>query len=170
MFGAKFLYSGELLIYSWPFLIINALYTINFGILAGLGKVKERVKVLGMALVANVLINILLLYVFKIGLIWAVIAMIIWWIILRRRSLKIIQKNLKISFNRAFFTKNLVVIVLCSSVFFVIKGNYFIINDIVRLQNIQYLLIAILSYYIVLGGINYKSIKLLVNEIKSIKK
>jgi Na+-driven multidrug efflux pump len=42
---------------------------INFGILAGLGKVKERVKVLGIALVVNVLLNILLLYVFKIGLV-----------------------------------------------------------------------------------------------------
>ena len=170
LFGTKFLYSGELLVYSWPFLIINVLYMINFGILAGLGKVKERVKVLWIALLVNVIINILLLYVFKIWLIWAVIAMIIWRIILRWWSLKPIQKHLKISFDWRFFIKNFIVIWVLTGIFFGIKNKYMILDNTARWDNIMYLLVAVVMYYIILAGINHKSIKLLIKEIKSMKK
>ena len=169
LFGTKFLYSGELLIYSWPFLVINALYMINFAILAWLGKVKERVKILWIALWANILINIILLYIIKTGLPWAVIAMIIGWIILRWWSLKVIQKNIKISFDWMLFIKNLGFIGLCSITFFLVKDNYFVINDTARWYNIKYLMIIIIFYYLVLAAINYKSIKQLIKEIKKIK-
>ena len=169
LFGTKFLYSGELLAYSWPFLIINVLYMINFAILAWLGKVKERVKILWMALLLNVLINIVLLYIFKIGLPWAVIAMIVWRIILRWWSLKIIQKNLKISFDWLFFIKNFIIIVFCSGVLFLIKEKFFIINDSARWNNTKYLFLMIVFYYLLLATINYKNIKMLVKEIKSMK-
>ena len=142
---------------------------INFAILAWLGKVKERVKILWIALWANILINIILLYIIKTGLPWAVIAMIIGWIILRWWSLKIIQKNIKISFDWIFFIKNLGIICICSSIFFLMKNNYFVINDIARRDNIKYLMIIIIFYYLVLAAINYKSIKQLIKEIKKIK-
>lgn len=170
LFGTKFLYSWELLVYSWPFLIINVLYIINFAILAWLGKVRARVKILWIALLLNVLINIALLYVFKIGLPGAVIAMIIWRVILWWWSLNIIQKNLKISFDRLFFIKNLAIISLCSGALFLVKERFLIIDDTARWNNIWYLLVAMLLYYMILVGVNHKSIRMLVKEIKSIKR
>jgi O-antigen/teichoic acid export membrane protein len=46
LFGTKFMYSGQLLMYIGPFLIFNVLTSINYGILAGFGKVKQRVIVI----------------------------------------------------------------------------------------------------------------------------
>ena len=46
LFGVKFLYSGQLLTYIAPFLILSILIGINYGFLAGLGKVKERVIII----------------------------------------------------------------------------------------------------------------------------
>jgi hypothetical protein len=99
-----------------------------------------------------------------------VIAMIVWWIILWWWSLIIIQKNLNISFDRLFFIKNLAIISLCSGALFFIKERFLIIDDIARWNNIRYLLVAMLLYYIILAGVNHKDIRMLVKEIKSIKK
>jgi phosphate starvation-inducible membrane PsiE len=110
------------------------------------------------------------LYIFKIGLIWAVIAMIIWWIILRRRSLKVIQKHLKISFDRNFFMKNLIIIVILTGICFFIKENFLILNDSARYNNILYLGMTLFLYYGALAWVNYTSIKLLIKEIKSLRK
>ena len=170
LFGTKFLYSWELLIYSWPFLIINVLYMINFAILAWLGKVRARVKILWIALLVNIIINVILMYIFKTGLPWAVIAMIIWRIILRWWSLIIIQKNIKISFDWIFFTKNLIVIIFCSGVFFFIKDIFLVINDTARWNNIACLMFIIIIYYSILAAANKSSIKFLIKEIKNIRK
>ena len=170
LFGTKFLYSWQLLTYTAPFLILNVLFIINFGILAWLGKVKERVKVLLIALIVNIFINFLLLYVFKVGLPWAVIAMAIWRALLRWGSFKIIQKNQKIWFDWMFLLKNTGVIVILSAVYFVCKG-YLIINDnSYRVYNTAYLVVALLLYYWIIWGFNYKSIGLLTKEVKSFRK
>lgn len=170
LFGTKFLYSGQLLVYAAPFLILNVLYIINFGILAGLGKVRQRVQVLLVALIANIIINFLLLYVFKIGLPWAVIAMVIWRILLRWGSFKIIQKHQKIWFDWMFLLKNLCIIAIVSGIFLFVKRNLFIIHNNARWANIGYFCIALLIYYSILALSNNKSIHSLIDEIKKIKK
>jgi O-antigen/teichoic acid export membrane protein len=59
LYGPNFIYSGELIRYAGVFVVLNILIVINFGILAGMGKVKERVKIIVMALVVNVLGNLI---------------------------------------------------------------------------------------------------------------
>ncbi len=169
LFGIKFLYSGKLLMYAAPFLIFNVLFIINFGILAWLGKVKERVKVLIIALTANIIINFLLLYTFDIWLPWAIIAMVIGRLLLRWWSLITIQKYQKISFNWRFFFWNMFVIMVLCGIFLLWKKRVFVINDISRRKNIIYLICVIIAYYWILAGINYKSIKALFREIKTMK-
>jgi uncharacterized membrane protein SirB2 len=95
--------------------------------------------------------------------------MIIWRVILWWWSLMIIQKNLKISFDLLFFIKNLGIIIFCSGVLFLIKERFFIINDSARWDNTKYLMVIIIVYYLLLAAINYKSIKMLVKEIKNMK-
>lgn len=46
LFGEKFLMSGVILQYSAFFIVCNFLLQINFQILAGVGRIKERVKIL----------------------------------------------------------------------------------------------------------------------------
>ncbi|MFA6256023.1 MAG: oligosaccharide flippase family protein [Candidatus Absconditabacterales bacterium] len=170
LFGTKFYYSGQLLMYSAPFLIINVMFIINFGILAGLGKVKQRVKILGIALLVNVVSNIVLLYYFKIGLPGAVISTILGWILLWGLSLRLINRNEKISYDRLFFIKNLIIIATLSIACFLFKGMFMANNNSYRWHDSMYLVVALILYYSIIGIINYKSIHLLSKEIKVLKR
>jgi len=168
-FGTKFLYSGQLLVYVAPFLVLNVLFIINFGILAWLGQVKKRVKVLLIALIANIILNFLLLYIFKIWLPGAIIAMIIGWALLRLGSFRIIQKHQKISFDRMFLFKNIAVIIVISWIFLYGKIKFLVIDNSARYSNISYLILALCIYYTILAIVNYKNILTLKDEVKKLK-
>lgn len=170
LYGTKFHYSGELLMYSAPFLIINVMFIINYGILAWLGKVKQRVQILGIALLVNVVSNILLLYYFKIWLPGAVISTIIGRILLWALSLRLINHHERISYDRIFFIKNLIIIGILSTTYFIYKGKFIIIDNNYRWHNIICLVIAIVLYYGIIAISNYKSIHMLSKEVKVLKK
>lgn len=53
-FGEKFKESGYVLLYSIGFLIFNFLLQINFNILAAIGQVKKRLRIVSMGLVVNI--------------------------------------------------------------------------------------------------------------------
>lgn len=167
LFGVKFAYSWVLLVYCAPFLVFNILFSINYWILAWLGKVKERVKILFWWLLANILICIPFVYFFKLWLIWVLFSMFAWRFILWILSFKYINQNQKITFDRKYFIWNLLTISFISFVFYYFKDQFFILNNNYRYQNITYLLIAMLLYYLVLAWINYKSILILVKEVKN---
>lgn len=172
LFTNKFLFSGELVIYSAPLIIFNILYAINFGFMAGMWKVKERVKVLGLALAVNIILNILFLIVLKIWLVWAVFAMWISWLILWIFSYRIVNRNLKISFDWKFLSKNVFVIIMLCLIFWLTKWNYRINGESYpdRLSNVVYILVSWIIFTVIIAGFNYKNIWLLWNEIKNIRK
>jgi O-antigen/teichoic acid export membrane protein len=60
-FGVKFTLSGTILAYSAPFLVMNFLLQINFAVLAGTGRVKDRARILGLCLGINILLNYILI-------------------------------------------------------------------------------------------------------------
>ncbi len=169
LFGIKFLHSWTLLIYSAPFLVFHVLFNINFGILAGLGKVRDRVKIVFGSLVVNIILNIITIYFLKMGLIGAVISWIVSWIMLWLRSFKLIHKNEKIHFDIKFFLGNAIVIIGLTAIFYLYKGRFLILDDAHRWQNILYLVGGLLLYYIIIAGINYKSIGSVMKEMKTIK-
>lgn len=172
LFTSKFAFSGELVIYSAPLIVFNILYAINFWFMAGMWKVKERVKVLGLALAVNIILNVLFLVVFKIWLVWAVLAMWISRLILWIFSYRIINSYLKISFDWRFLFKNVFVIIILSIIFWLTKGNYWIVGETYdnRLNNIVYILISIIIFSVVMSGFNHKNIWLLWKEIKNLRK
>ena len=169
-FGTKFLYSWQLVVYAAPFFIFNVLLVVNFGILAWLGKVRARVKVLLIALIVNVILNFLFLYILKTGLPWAVAAMIAGWILLRWWSYRIIQKHQNISFDRKFLFKNICIIIIMGEMFLYRKTSLFVIDNWFRFRNIGYLAIVIVIYYTILAIVNYKNILVLKDEVKKLKK
>ena len=59
LYGQDFVYSGELIRYAGVFVVLNILLAINFSVMAGMGKVRERVQILAWALLVNVLGNLL---------------------------------------------------------------------------------------------------------------
>ncbi len=62
LFGAKFMMSGIILQYSAFFIVLNFMLQINFQILAGVGRIQERVKILGVGLVVNIILNIIFIH------------------------------------------------------------------------------------------------------------
>ncbi len=170
LFGQKFFHSGELLIYSSPFLIINILFTINFWILAGTGNVKQRTKILSIGLLVTILSILGGIKLLGLWLVGAIIGIIIGWIVLWLLSFRVINKIQKITFNRAFFIKNVVTISIICIGILLLKDKFFILQDTYRYQNILYFMIIVVSYYLIIAGVNYPSLKLLKKEIKTFRK
>lgn len=63
-FGTKFAESGRILSWSAPFLVFNFLLQINFQIMAGTGRIKERLRILLVGLAFNVPLNLVLIPTF----------------------------------------------------------------------------------------------------------
>ena len=61
LFGKKFLFSGELLSYAAIFNVITVLLGFNFAVLAGMGKIKERVKIMLIGTTIHVILNSILM-------------------------------------------------------------------------------------------------------------
>ncbi len=169
-FGQKFLPAGELLRYSWPFLIINVLFMINFKIMAGTGKVRQRTGVLAIGLLVTVVAMITFINFFGLWLIGAVLGTILGWIVLRALSFRIIHKFQNISFNRWFLIKNIATIAVICIGIRSIKEQYFVLEDVSRWSNLVALIVIALLYYGIIAGVNYPSLKLLRKKIKMIKK
>ncbi len=168
-FGEKFLYSGTLVAYLGPFLIFSILYAINYGIMAGLGQVKQRVKILVWGLLTNIVLNLVLIVWFGRGLVGAVIAIAVSWIVLWWYSLHYVHTYQKISFDWNFFIKNLFLILVLSWCVYWISSKVFILSDALRFTNLGYLFLVAIVYYLLIAFANYKSVKALMGELKFIK-
>ncbi|MDD2516492.1 MAG: oligosaccharide flippase family protein, partial [Candidatus Gracilibacteria bacterium] len=103
LFGEKFRFSGEILKYSCFFITFNFLFQIDFCILAGIGKVKERAKILAVGLVFNVILNLILINL--LGVVGSSLAVGLSWIPIFIMS-EIKTKAFRTSFDFKFFIKN----------------------------------------------------------------
>lgn len=107
LFWEKFIPSGEILTYSILFLVCNFLLQINFNIMAGIGKVKERVNIILIAIICNTILNIV--FISYIGVEWAALATGIWWVIIWLLSEKKLGSNFKIPFEYTAILKNILI-------------------------------------------------------------
>lgn len=170
MFWVKFTYSGILSMYIGPFLVFYTPFIINYFILAGLWKIKERAKILWIALWANILSNIILIYLLWWGLIGAIVSLILWWILLWWLSFRLVNNHLHIDFDWRFFTKNLLLIAPLTIICRWIGTRLLVFENIMRYQNIWYLWVIIFGYYCIVTWFNWKDIKILLHEIKILRK
>ncbi len=168
LFGQKFIYSGQLLIYSAWFLIFYVLFNINLTLLAGMGKVKQRAKIIWITLLANILLNLIFIHIW--GIVWVIAATMISWIMLFVMSSRLVNKKWDIQFDRWYLIKNWIIIVWLATIIFVYKNNLFVLEDVYRYSNLLYLGLISVGYYVCIMGVNYKNILLLKNEIRKFKK
>jgi O-antigen/teichoic acid export membrane protein len=170
LFGTKFLPSWDLLRWIGPALIFNVLISINYSILAGRGLVKERVKILFIALIANILINVITILGLGRGLYGAVLALAGGWFVLRWLSYRTLHKNEAISFSRKYLWGNALVIWIMTASIRYVSPMIFTENDTFRYHNFLRFLGISIMYYIIIAAANYKSIQALIWEIKNIRK
>ncbi len=166
LFWEKFIESWVILKYSILLLIFNFLLQINFNIMAGIWKVKERVKIISIAIVFNFIMNIILIN--YIWVYWAALATWIGWILIWWLWEYFLWKKYRVSLNYKFLTKNLFFIWLLW-----IFSYYYILpifEWISRLSSLWLLSIIWVLWFIIFWVINKKELNFFILEIKKLKK
>ena len=171
LFWEKFRFSWELLQILWPCLIFTCLSWLNFWLLAWLGKIKERFKILLVSLVVNVVCNVLVLFVFNLD-IHAVITVLalsriiqfIWWLIC-------VRKEYPFNFDRKFFFKNVLTVWIISLLFRWIKNNSELFYPDQNRRQLLFMLAWICMIYVwIIAWFNRWKIKTLRNEVQKVRK
>ena len=168
LFWEKFLTSGIILQYSVLFLFFNFLLQINFNILAGVGRVAERVKIISIAVIINIITNLIFIhYMWVAG---AAVATGIGWIIIWAMSEYVIRWEYKISIAWKNIFINIFTLGSFSAISLTIFWNYQ--KYIEMFSRIEWFFILLWIggiYFCIFAGINYSMFKNFILEVKKLK-
>jgi O-antigen/teichoic acid export membrane protein len=134
--------------------------------MAWIWKIKERVKIIFIAIVFNFLLNLILIKTMWVY--WAALATWIWWFFIWLLSEYYLWKDYKIRFNIKNISKNIFIL----SIIWLLNYNYIIplFHWLDRLSSLLFLFIISIIYFWIFTIINYSQFKFLVIEIKKLKK
>ncbi len=182
LFGTKFMFSWTLFIYSGWFIIFQVLLSINFSLTWWLWLVKENTKILWLTALINIILN--LIFIPKIWILWAVISTVIWWIIMRFMTFRLLLKNKvkmeqrgtkgnnkeqpKFIFERWFFIKNSLFLMFFLVVLYFFKSDLFVLDDIFRYKNLWILILVAIVFALYIAVVNWKEVILLKEEVLKI--
>ena len=165
LFWEKFLISWTILKYSILFLIFNFLLAINFNILSWIWEVKNRVKIVLIAIIFNFILNLILIS--YIWVYWAALATWFGWVLMYILSEYFLRKKYKIKFNYILIFKN---IFLISFLAYIVNKYILKIFEWLNRTNSFFLIIVfflIWFWFFIL--INYNQFKTFILEVKKIK-
>ncbi|GHV26268.1 hypothetical protein FACS1894176_06660 [Bacteroidia bacterium] len=148
-----------------PALIFNCWAVISLNILAGLGKIKQRLGVVALALAVNLLLNLIFLILLGKGLIFSAMILSVSRIVMALGAMRVIGKSYPFSLDWRFLFKNMVVIGVLMAVLWLLKP-FFLMEQ--RREIFWALLVFFVGYGIALAGMNRRQIRLLLREIKSL--
>lgn len=166
LFWEKFIESWTILRYSILFLVFNFMLQINFNIMAGVWKIKERVKIISIALIFNFIMNIVL-----IKIIWvygAAVATWLWWILIWLLSEYSLRKEYLAKFDYIFLWKNIIIlwwVAVLLNIFFL---EFF--QWLSRWQSFIWLSIISIFWFFIFTLINISEFKAFVSQIKKLKR
>lgn len=162
LFGEKYQASGQLLSQTWIFLIFNILTGFNSSVLAGLGKIRERVKILG------IWTSITILFTYRgikfFGLRGAGIGLGISYLTLWGFSLPYLLKAGKINIQWKFIIKNLIILAILGILVFIGKRKIGLLSEN-RWIMIARLIEIWIVYALCFTGMNWKQVGFLGKEI-----
>jgi len=165
LYWDKFLMSWVILQYSAFFLIFNFLLQINFQILAWIWRVKERLKILAIWLIFNLILNLVL-----INTMWVVgSSLAVWlsWIPIFYLS-HVKTKKYSSKFDYGFFIKNLLFATFLGFIM-----EFQITDQLIwksRPQMLLWILLISFFYIIAFGLFNVKEWKMFYKEVIRLKK
>lgn len=166
LFWERFITSWIILKYSILLLVFNFLLQINFHLMAWIWRVKQRVKIILIAIIFNFITNLILLNI--IWVYWAALATWIWWILIYVLSEIFLWKKYFIKLDYKFLWKNIILFLL----FWIILNKIGINNfeEISRLKSFIYLWFYFIVWTLIFISININEFKIFISEIKKIKK
>lgn len=165
LFWEKFITSWEILRYSVLLLVFNFLLQINFHILAGIGKVKERFHIILAAIGINFIMNIILIKL--IGVYGAALATGFGWIFIYAMSEKVLGKDFTVQFDYKFLGKNIWSFTLVGLVMYIIILPLF--TNLWRMTSFCFMLLLTIIYFGIFAVINLKESKIFIWEIKKLR-
>ena len=133
LFGERFVLSGELFSAGALFTVFMVLSSFNFSVLAGMGKIKERVKIMALAVVflffgGGIGIKLGGLY----GMVFAYsIAYFLLWLL----SYLLMKKKMNIRIQGKLVLKNLLILAVLGIALYCFKKGVFIFEDGERYAN-----------------------------------
>lgn len=165
LFWEKFLYSWEILKYSVPFLVCNFLLQINFNLLAWLGRVKERIRIISYAIISNIILNFILLHMLWV---WgAALATWFWWILILFLSEKTLGKEYSVHINVTTLFWNISIFSVLGY-FGYLWGNT-LLHSISRFADLWVLVCILFIWTLVYIAINKSFFLNLLHTIKNIR-
>jgi len=166
LFWVKFLSSWYLMYLGWINLLLQTLIYINYWLLSGLWKAKERGIIIFIAGPLNVFMNYIMIQ--YLWLYWVVLSTIIWSLFMFLLSSLFISKTFKIRFDKKFIFKNILLISLLWFIILSKLNSFFIIDDSLRLYNLTNLIIITTLYSMIICAVNYSQIPIIYNHLKII--
>ena len=168
LFWKQYLTSWILLQYSGIFLLFSLLASFNYGVLAWMWKVRERVYITWIACILTIIVTLIWINIW--GIYWAGIAFWLSNVFTRGLSLYLLKKqNFTLSIDQKFALKN---ILLFIALWFIIyfRKDYFINIDWNRRYIIIRIIIIGLAFYSIIWLGNIETIKRLKNNFLNFKK
>lgn len=167
IFWTKFLFSGTLLSMSAVIVVVNTLSAFNFAVLAWLGKIKERVKVLIISVILMILTSIL--WIMLIGIYGAILGFVVWEITLFVLSYFLLEKQISFTLNYKFIVKNISLMLLLGCMIRYFKNKIFVLDDIMRHQNLWRLILLWVFFYLSVSILNRRKLLVLKREINRLR-
>ena len=166
LFWEKYIESGIILQYSILLLVFNFLLQINFNLMAWIWEVKQRVKILWIAIFVNFILN--LIFIKILWVYWASLATGLWWILIWFLSDKFIKRDFKTSYNLKEIFKNLVFFGIFVFLFYYFVSPFFI--NISRFVSFFWLGFIFVFWAGIFTFINKKMFQNFVLEVKNLRK
>ncbi|AHB41440.1 polysaccharide biosynthesis protein [candidate division SR1 bacterium RAAC1_SR1_1] len=167
LFGEKFVFSGEMFSWGSIFTIFTTFVGFNFAVIAGMGKIKERVKILLISVIVVTIVSLVGLY--TIGIYGSVLALGIGYVLLFILSFRLIYKHIQFDVDWKFILKNTILALILSTGLWMIKSELFVFDDMLRYSNLSKLLGLGLTFFLIFVGINWKRTMMLKNEVMRIR-
>lgn len=166
LFWENFINSWTILKYSVLFLIFNFLLQINFSLMAWIWKVKQRVKIIYIAVLFNFFANIF--FINLIWVYWAALATWLGWVLIYILSEFFIWKKYFIELKYKYIFKNLIVI----SLLWIINYKYIIdlFTWLNRISSFWLLFVILIFWFIIFCIVNKTDLKYFYYEIKKLHK
>jgi O-antigen/teichoic acid export membrane protein len=162
-FGEKFIISWNILQFSIPFIVFNILLQINFHLLWWTWNVKQRTKIIYLAIILNIITNYI--FISYLWVYWAALATWVGWLFIWFFSEIKIESKYKWIIDYKFLVKNL----------FIFWAIWLFLNKYVNLNYLEYskleLLWIIFSISLILFSLfflmNFKDTKILISNVKN---
>lgn len=165
LFWEKFIESWVILKYSILLLVFNFMLQINFNIMAGIWRIKDRVKIISIALIFNFIMNIFLINI--LGVYGAALATWMGWILIWFLSEVFLGKQFMVKFEYIFVLKNITILWIFSYLLSYIFISMF--EDTSRFNSLLLFVGITLIWFSLFIFINKKEFSTFIWEIKKIR-